>query len=162
LGYPHGTSVKFGLWTFHKLWKWQKMFDFWLLVAVPISMVSRFQTINELPFQIKTHFLFALGLHERDSHSTSRFTTCAHLCCQVRLQCLKLKLLEKRFHKLLTQDRGILRQASSFPLSQTICFDNGLFKFSLIGSSTINLIKWRVFFISPHPKGNFIICVSLA
>jgi len=33
LGFPHVMSVKFGLWTFHVLWKQQKNFDlidFWL------------------------------------------------------------------------------------------------------------------------------------
>jgi len=29
-GMAHGTSVKFGFWTFHKLFKRQKNFDFWL------------------------------------------------------------------------------------------------------------------------------------
>jgi len=28
LGIPHGMSVKFGFWSFHKLWKRQKIFDF--------------------------------------------------------------------------------------------------------------------------------------
>jgi len=28
LGFPHGMSVKLGLWTFHELWKWRKNFDF--------------------------------------------------------------------------------------------------------------------------------------
>jgi len=28
LGFPHGMSVKFGLWTFHELSKRQKNFDF--------------------------------------------------------------------------------------------------------------------------------------
>jgi len=30
LGFPHGMSVKFGLWTFHKLEKRLNNFDFWL------------------------------------------------------------------------------------------------------------------------------------
>jgi len=30
LEFPHGTSVKFGLWAFRELLKRQKIFDFWL------------------------------------------------------------------------------------------------------------------------------------
>jgi len=67
MGFPHGMSVKFGLWTFHKLCKTQKNFDFidfWLpnhsasLSAVEDKTTSiycgePFETSN-------THFFFVM------------------------------------------------------------------------------------------------------
>jgi len=44
LGYPHGMSVKFGLWTFHKLETTEKFWLYWLLVALFITMKYWYRT----------------------------------------------------------------------------------------------------------------------
>jgi len=47
LGFPHSMSVKFGLWTFHKLWKRQNNFDFvdfWLPYSSLLWYRSRYET----------------------------------------------------------------------------------------------------------------------
>jgi len=40
LEFPHGMSVKFGLWTFHKLSKRQKIFDF-IYFWLPLYLYTR-------------------------------------------------------------------------------------------------------------------------
>jgi len=63
-GMAHGINMKFGLWTFHNLMKWQKNFDFidfWLPYSLVLSLLAFYAQL----FTHK-HCLHISGLRTRD------------------------------------------------------------------------------------------------
>jgi len=55
LGFPRSMSVKFGLWTFHKLWNKQKNFefiDFWLPYLWQMKHSIKANVIKETKFSL--------------------------------------------------------------------------------------------------------------